>query len=81
MAETTPAVEAAPAAPPSPPRRDAHPVKVAKAPKVNQDGMVCHSEEVLGSHLPKRVCYTPAEAEDRSQQDRQALSHVQALSH
>ena len=66
MAETTPAAAADAAAP-----------AVAKGPKVNKDGMVCHSEEILGTKFPKRVCMTPAQAEDRARQDQADLNHMQ----
>ena len=46
--------------------------------KVNRDGMVCHTEEVLGSRIPKKVCMSPAEAEDRARQDQQNLNHMQS---
>jgi hypothetical protein len=53
--------------------------QVASAkPKVNRDGMICHTEEILGSRIPKKVCMTPAEAEDRARQDQQNLQHMQS---
>jgi hypothetical protein len=53
--------------------------QVASAkPKVNRDGMVCHTEEILGSRIPKRVCMTPAAAEDRALQDQQNLQRMQS---
>ena len=61
--------DATPAAAPAP-------TKTASI-KVNKDGMVCHTEEVLGSRIPKKVCMTPAAAADRAAQDRQMLDHLQ----
>ena len=71
LAETTPAAADNPA--------DAAPPAAVKAPpvKVNKDGKVCHTEEVLGSRIPKRVCFTPEEEADRAQQDRLNLQHMQ----
>lgn len=50
----------------------------AKAPKVNRDGMICHTEEILGSRIPKKVCFTPEQAASREQQDRLNLEHQQS---
>ena len=66
LAEATPAAETPPAAP------------AAKAQKVDRDGKVCHNEEIVGSRIPKRVCYTQAESEARSQQDRQTIERLQS---
>jgi len=49
----------------------------AKGPKVNKDGLVCHSEQVLGSRIPTRVCVTPQDAADRAQQDKMNLERMQ----
>ena len=72
LAETTPAAgnPAAPAAatPPAP----------VEQKMVDRDTKVCHNEEILGSRIPKRVCYTQAESEARSQQDRQTVERLQS---
>lgn len=47
--------------------------------KVKRDSdMICHQEMMLGSHIPTKVCYTRAEQEDRTQQDRSNLNHMQS---
>jgi hypothetical protein len=53
----------------------------AKAPKVNKDGLVCHTEEILGSRIPQRICFTPEEAAQRQQQDRQNIEHMQSFNY
>ena len=50
----------------------------AKGPKVDKDGLVCHTEEVLGSRIPKRICYTPEAAAQRQQEDRRTIEHMQS---
>jgi hypothetical protein len=50
----------------------------AKGPKVNKDGLVCHTEEVLGSRIPKRICFTPEQLADRKQQDQETLERLQS---
>ena len=64
LADTAPAA----ATPPAP---------TAAAPKVNKDGLVCHTQEVLGSRIPKKVCTTPEEAADRAAQDRRNIERMQ----
>jgi hypothetical protein len=72
-----PANTAAPTA--AAPAADAPAAPAATAkPKVNRDAVVCHTEEVLGSRISKKVCYTPAEAEDRARQDQRNLDHMQS---
>jgi hypothetical protein len=79
MAQSTPAAasEPTPSTPAVAPAAPGADVNVAKGPKVNKDGLICHSEPVLGSRIPKKVCMTPAQAEDRAQQDRLMLDHMQ----
>jgi hypothetical protein len=77
MAETTPAAAADAAAPAA----VAAPAAAAKGPKLNKDGMVCHTEEILGTHFPKKICMTPAQAEDNARQAQEGLNHMQAASH
>ena len=76
MAEPPPAPATGAPAPAATP-----PAAAAAAPvvKVKRDSdMICHSEMVLGSHIPNRVCYTRAEQEDRKQQDQRNLNHMQS---
>ena len=69
LAETTPAAAGShPAATPV----------AAPGPKVNKDGMICHTEEVLGSRIPTRVCMTPEQEAQRRQQDREMTEHMQS---
>ena len=78
MAQSTPAAAAPiPSTPVVAPAAPSATVNVAKGPKVNKDGLVCRSEPVLGSRIPKKVCMTPAEAADRAQQDQMMLNHMQ----
>jgi hypothetical protein len=77
MAQSTPAAAAAASDPASPPAVAATgattPVKVKRS-----DDVICHSEEVLGTRFPKKVCYTRAEQEDRAQQDHDNLNRMQS---
>jgi hypothetical protein len=74
MADTPAAAEApaqpAPAAPP-----------VSKRKQLAKKGMLCHNEPVLGSKLPKRVCYTPEQAEERKALDRELTEYLQHSTH
>jgi hypothetical protein len=75
LADATPAAaQPTPAAPAAAPADQSASAK----PKVNRDGMVCHTEEILGSRIPKRVCMTPADAEARAHQDQQNLGRIQS---
>lgn len=76
LAETTPA--AAPAAAPAAPAAPQATVDGAPVVKVKRDDMLCKQEEVLGTRIPKKVCYTRAEQEARSQQDRQNVERMQS---
>lgn len=40
--------------------------------------VVCHREQVTGSHLPKKVCMTKAERERRRKADQQAMQRIQS---
>ena len=46
--------------------------------KVSRDQLLCRSEKVLGSLIPRKVCYTRNQQEDREQQDRQMLDRLQS---
>ena len=50
----------------------------APAQKVNKDGLVCHTEQILGSRIPKRVCFSPEEAEQRRIQDKENVERMQS---
>ena len=45
----------------------------AKAKKKDTD-VVCWTEQVTGSHYPRRVCSTRAEIEQRQRQDQQTIA-------
>jgi hypothetical protein len=72
--DATDATDAAPAA-------VAPPATAAKGPKADRDHRICHNERVSGSRFPQKVCYSQAEADDRAQQDRDALNRLQVASH
>jgi hypothetical protein len=67
MADTPAAASAA--APAAPPGSDQK--------KLAKKGMLCRNEPVLGSKLPKRVCYTPEQAEERRAADRELTEYMQ----
>ncbi len=39
----------------------------------DSDGIVCRTERPTGSNIAQRVCYDPAEAERRREEDQQTL--------
>jgi hypothetical protein len=45
--------------------------------KVHRDELLCKSEPVLGTLIPKKVCYTREQQEARERQDRENLDHQQ----
>ena len=45
-----------------------------------KDRMVCKTEALIGSRVPKRVCATPAEWEARRREDREQLDAMQRAS-
>lgn len=68
-ADTTPAPAATPAGSAATP--------VAAAPtktKAKDTDVVCWTEQVTGSHYPRRVCSTRIELEQRQQQDQAAIA-------
>jgi predicted secreted protein len=71
LAETAPAA-GTPAAPAA-----AAPTAASEQ-KADRDTKVCHNEEILGSRIPKRVCYSQEESEARSQQDRRTVERMQS---
>jgi len=75
LAETTTA--AAPPAPAQTPPAAAP----AKPSKPDRNAVVCHTERVLGSNIPTRVCVSQAQAEDRAQHDREAVEQQQTGPH
>ena len=54
--------------------------EVASAPKVNKNGKICKTEDVTGSRMPKRVCYTPEQWEARQRAGRDAVRELDARS-
>ncbi|MDB5417757.1 MAG: hypothetical protein JWP50_1176 [Phenylobacterium sp.] len=73
LAETTPAAAqaAAPAAAPGAAVAAAKPV--AKA----GNDVVCHKEAILGSNIPRKVCFSKAEYEANRTESRANVEHIQ----
>jgi hypothetical protein len=77
LAETTPAAAAAAATSPttvSPATVTATPAAAAKKP----DRLICRSESVTGSLMPKKTCYLESEIAQRKQDERQNLERIQS---
>ena len=70
MADATPAAAAAAVAP-----APAAATKAAEA-----DPMICKSEAILGSRLPKKVCMRKSEAEARTRRDQDATAKIERMS-
>jgi hypothetical protein len=70
LADTTPAASKAPA--------PAAPAAAAAAPTKKAGDVFCRKEAVLGTNIPKRVCYSRAEYEANKAESRQTLEHIQA---
>ncbi len=77
LAETTPAAAPAPMAAVAPAQATADGAPAVVKVRRNED-MICKQEEVLGSRIPKKVCYTRAEQEARSQEDQKNLQRMQS---
>jgi len=80
MAQAAPAGDAGASASP-PPSAPGATAAVAPAKAQKSDELICHSEEVLGTRFPKKICYTRSELADRSRQDQENLNHMQSMSH
>ena len=70
LAETTPAATQAPAP-------VAAPAAAAKPAAKADSDIVCHKEAILGSNIPKKVCYSKAEYEENRKETRQNVEHMQ----
>jgi len=70
--------DATPAATAPIPAVAATPASAPVVAKVDRNAVVCHNEEVVGSRIPKRICMTKAQEEDRAQQDKLTLERMQA---
>jgi hypothetical protein len=46
--------------------------------KVSRDQLLCKEEKVLGSLIPRKICYTRNEQEDREQQDHRMMDRLQS---
>jgi hypothetical protein len=46
--------------------------------KVSRDQLLCKTEKVMGSLIPKKICYTREEQEQREQEDRKAVERMQS---
>jgi hypothetical protein len=70
MADTPAAAQATEAAAPAAPA-------VSERKKLTKQGMICRSQPVLGSKLPKKVCTTPQEDAERKAADRELAEFMQ----
>ena len=75
MADTTPAAATAATAPPEA-KAEATAAKKTEKPK-----LICKSENVTGSLMPKKTCYNSDDMAQRRQDERQNLERIQSLSH
>lgn len=73
LAETTPAAATA-AATVAPATAPAAPAKA----KTDKPRVVCRSESVTGSLMPKKTCYTTDDFAQRQQDERQNLERMQS---
>ena len=71
MAQEAPRADAAQVAAEQNPR-------TASARRGGRDGQVCHYEEVTGSRMKKRVCFTPEQLEARERAGRQLVRDLDA---
>jgi hypothetical protein len=49
--------------------------------KADKPKVVCHTEAVTGSLMPKRTCYTEEQSAQRRQEERQNLERIQQAPH
>ena len=79
LAETTPAAATAAAVSPAATTAAAvSPAAAAAAPdKAKKPRVVCRSESVTGSLMPKKTCYTTDDFAQRQQDERQNLERMQ----
>ena len=74
LADTTPAAAAAATTPAAaPPAAAAPAAQPAKKPK-----LICKTEQVTGSIMPKKTCYTEDDMAQRRQEERQNLERMQS---
>jgi invasion protein IalB len=74
LAETTPAAATAATAAPTPAPAPASP---AVAKKDDKPRVICKTEAVTGSLMPKKTCYTSDQYAQRQQDERQNLEKMQ----
>jgi hypothetical protein len=79
--QVTPAAVQAPAAAAPPGSSAVSPVTVngkkAAAADLSQSEVICHSEAVIGSLFPKKVCASRREITERKREDRQTVEDFQ----
>ena len=46
--------------------------------KVSRDTLLCRQEKVLGSLIPRKVCYTRNQQEQREQEDHRTMDRLQS---
>jgi 3-oxoacyl-ACP reductase-like protein len=79
MADTTPAAATAAATTVA-----AKPAEAAAAPaatKTEKPRLICRTENVIGSLMPKKTCYSSDELSVRQRDERQNLERIQQMSH
>lgn len=84
MADTTPAAAAAAttvAAKPAEATATATATAAPAAKKTEKPRLICKTEQVTGSLMPKKTCYSSDELSQRRQDERQNLERIQEFSH
>lgn len=76
MADTTPAAATATTTEAAKPAAAAPAAKKTEKPR-----LICKTESVTGSLMPKKTCYNSDEVAQRRQDERQNLERMQQLSH
>jgi hypothetical protein len=54
------------------------PAYAADATKTDKPRLVCTKERSTGSHLPKRICMTQAQHEERRKRDQEAMQRMRS---
>jgi len=67
LADAAPAASKAPA-----------PAATAAAPAKTNSDVFCRKEAVLGTNIPKKVCYSKAEYDANRKESRETVEHMQA---
>jgi hypothetical protein len=54
------------------------PAYADQEPKADKPKLVCVKERTTGSHLPKRVCMTQEQQQERRKQDKEAMERLRS---